>query len=132
MEASRDLRLPPGGRLRVLLADDHALFRQALDDLLGADERIEVVGQARDGRQAVELARALVPDLVVMDVEMPLMDGMEATRGITGLGLPTRVVIISSSGTAADRHRAREAGAVAYFTKDVVSHDFADWLVAAA
>lgn len=130
MEGSSDLSPRRGALLRVLLADDHALFRRALDELLAEDGRIEVVGHAADGRQAVELARALAPDLVLMDVDMPVMSGMDATRRIKELDLPTCVVIVSSSDTAADRDRAREAGAAAYFTKDAVSHDFADRLFA--
>ncbi len=68
--------------LRVLIADDHRLFAEALEAILAADDRIEVVGQAGDGGQAVELARKLDPDVVLMDVSMPVLDGFQATREI--------------------------------------------------
>jgi DNA-binding NarL/FixJ family response regulator len=71
-----------GRRQRVLLVDDHALFAEALMLTLSIDERIEVVGCASDGAEAVALAEELQPDVVLMDVHMPMMDGIEATRRI--------------------------------------------------
>ena len=72
-------RMPP---IRVLLADDHALFRQGVASLLAAESDFEVVGEAVDGQQALEMARELMPDVILMDVSMPVMDGLEATRRI--------------------------------------------------
>ena len=83
---------------RVLVVDDQALLRTAFSSLIDAEDDLEVVGEAADGRQAVELAARLGPDVVVMDVRMPVMDGIEATRQITagqGAGVP-RVLILTT------------------------------------
>ena len=72
----------------MLVADDEALLRSAFSSLIEAQDDLEVVGAAADGRQAVELAASLAPDVVVMDVRMPVMDGIEATRRITRDRMP--------------------------------------------
>ena len=69
--------------IRVLVVDDQALLRTAFSSLIDAEDDLDVAGEAADGRQAVELAASLAPDVVVMDVRMPVMDGIEATRRIT-------------------------------------------------
>ena len=69
-------------RIRVLLADDHTLFRRGVASILAAETDIEIVGEADDGRQAVEMARALLPDVILMDLCMPVMDGLDATRQV--------------------------------------------------
>jgi NarL family two-component system response regulator LiaR len=102
----------------VLVADDDALVRDALVAFLDGVDDVEVVGQARDGKEAVELALERRPHVVVMDVSMPKMDGVEATRQIMHRAPDTRVVILTGL---ADRERAQEAmraGAVAYVLKD--------------
>src|SRR5947208_16841350 len=78
LEAARNL--PES--IRVLIADDHRLFAQALEAILATDDRIEIAGHAGDGAEAVELARSLEPDVILMDIAMPGMDGFEATRRI--------------------------------------------------
>lgn len=104
--------------IRVLLADDHLLYAETVSLALGSDARIEVVGHASDGVEAVELGLELRPDVVLMDVDMPRRDGIEATR-ILRAGLPgVRVVMLSSSSDADDVERARHAGASAYLTKN--------------
>lgn len=104
-------------RLRVLLADDHDLFAEALTVTLELDERLDVVGRARDGREAVELVAALHPDIVLMDLNMPVLDGVEATREVTRLSPETHIVVVTSSSSGEDERRARQAGANAYVRK---------------
>jgi DNA-binding NarL/FixJ family response regulator len=109
--------------LRVLIADDHRLFAEALQAILASDERIEVVGQASDGREAVALARKLGPDVVLMDVSMPVLDGFEATREIRAVSEETRVLMLTGSNSRADVDRSREAGASGYVTKDRIASE---------
>jgi DNA-binding NarL/FixJ family response regulator len=109
--------------LRVLIADDHRLFAEALEAILATDDRIEVVGQASDGSEAVELARTLDPDLVLMDVSMPVLDGFEATREIRAKSEDTRVLMLTGSNSRADVDRSREAGASGYITKDRIASE---------
>jgi DNA-binding NarL/FixJ family response regulator len=109
--------------LRVLIADDHRLFAEALEAILAADDRIEVVGQAGDGSEAVKLARTLDPDLVLMDVSMPVLDGFEATREIRAKSEDTRVLMLTGSNSRADVDRSREAGASGYITKDRIASE---------
>lgn len=109
--------------LRVLIADDHRLFAEALEAILAADERIEVVGQAADGSQAVELARTLAPDVVLMDVSMPVLDGFEATREIRAAEEDVRVLMLTGSNSRADVDRSREVGASGYMTKDRIASE---------
>jgi DNA-binding NarL/FixJ family response regulator len=112
--------------VRILIADDEPLFAEALELLLGADERIEVVGRATDGARAVELSRDLEPDLVLMDLSMPGMDGFRATEQIAR-DSNVRVLVLTGSEDPADVAKARRAGAVGYITKDQI----AETLVAA-
>ena len=109
--------------LRVLIADDHRLFAEALEAILATDERIEVVGQAGDGSEAVELARRLGPDVVLMDVSMPVLDGFEATREIRAASDDTHVPMLTGSNSRADVDRSREAGASGYVTKDRIASE---------
>jgi DNA-binding NarL/FixJ family response regulator len=102
----------------VLLVDDHALVRAGLAALLGGAARIDVVGAAADGREGVELASRLHPDVVLMDLSMPVLDGLAATRLIREAAPASRVVVLTSF---ADRQRAADAfaaGAVGYLLKD--------------
>jgi DNA-binding NarL/FixJ family response regulator len=115
--------------VRVVLADDESLFVEAVDALLALDERIEVVGRARDGLEALRLVATVRPDVILMDLDMPRINGIGATRRI-GADYPlTQVVIVTASTEPEDVERAREAGAAAYITKDRVVTDLAETLV---
>ena len=107
--------------IRVLIADDHRLFAEALVAILVGDARITVVGQAGDGREAVELARELRPDVVLMDVSMPVLDGFEAARAIRADRADTRILMLTGSSSRADVDLARDAGAAGYVTKDRIA-----------
>jgi DNA-binding NarL/FixJ family response regulator len=110
-------------KIRVLLVDDHTVLRQGLRSLLLDKPDIEVIGEAENGRQAVQLAAKLLPDVVVMDIAMPQLNGLEATRQITK-ELPTvKVLILSTYGEDEYVHQLTEAGAVGYLIKQTASTD---------
>lgn len=104
-------------RLRVVLADDHRLLREGLVRSL-QDAGIDVVGQADNGDDAVRLVQSVAPDVVLMDVSMPVLDGVEATRRMSRLAPGVRVVILTMHDDADVLARAMAAGAVAYLVKD--------------
>jgi len=118
--------MPAPAPIRVLIADDHRLFAEAIEAILAGDARIAVVGRARDGRDAVELTRTLEPDVVLMDVSMPLLDGVEATREIRAAGPGVCVLMLTGSNSRADVDRSREAGASGYVTKDRIASELVD------
>lgn len=103
---------------RVLVVDDQTLFRSGLSRLLQEDPRIEVVGQASDGIEAVRLARQLKPDVVLMDVKMPNLDGIEATRQIVAENHEVKVLMLTTFDTDSDVVKALSAGANGYVLKD--------------
>jgi DNA-binding NarL/FixJ family response regulator len=103
--------------IRVLVVDDHAGVRAALVDLLGETGGIAVVGEATDGRDALDLAARLHPDVVLMDVSMPDMSGIDATRVLTRQRPGIHVLMLSSDGRCSVVRAAREAGAVGFLVK---------------
>ena len=109
--------------VRVLIADDHPLFAEALRVTLATDQRLQVVGIARDGNEAVELAQTLKPDVILMDIAMPVMDGFEATRKLRELDADSCVLMLTGSNSRLDIDRARQAGAAGYVTKDRIGLD---------
>ena len=103
--------------IRVLLVDDHAVLRAGLRVLLEAERDIQVVGEAASGEEGIRKAEELRPDVVVMDLSMPRMDGLEATRRITAAGLPVRVLVLTVDAEADSLVPVLEAGAVGYVAK---------------
>ena len=117
--------------IRVVLVDDHPVVRSGLAGLLGGEPDIEVVGEASDGREGVELAAELGPDVVLMDLRMPVMDGVEATAAIVASGGP-RVLVLTTYDTDADILRAVEAGATGYLLKDTPRDELVEAVRAAS
>ena len=103
--------------IRVLIADDHALFRRGVASLLAAESGFEVVGEAVDGQQALEMARELMPDVILMDVAMPVLDGLEATRLIKAEIPYVRIVILTASDGERNLFEAIKDGAQGYLLK---------------
>ena len=108
---------PPAGRTRVLIADDDRFFAEMLRAALAAHDEFDVVGVVDNGAEAVDKARSLKPALVLMDVAMPTLDGIEATRRLRELAEPPMVVLITGEASEADDKRAYAAGAAAYLRK---------------
>ena len=104
--------------IRILLADDHAVVRDGLRALLDAEPGMEVVGSVADGREAVLAVKRLQPDVVVMDINMPGLNGIEATRSVLELQPPPQVLILSMHGSSEHIYRALQAGARGYLLKD--------------
>ena len=111
---------------RVLLVDDHELVRQGIGAMLQGSGDIEVVGQARTGREAIEVARRELPDIVLMDVRMPDMDGLEATRKIKEERSRTAVVMLTMHDNPTYLRDAVRAGAAGYLLKDVSKEELVD------
>jgi DNA-binding NarL/FixJ family response regulator len=110
-------------RIRVLLVDDHALFREGLASIVGAQADMEVIGEAEDGLEAVVKARQLEPDLILMDIEMPDMDGLEATRQIKHEHPEALIVILTVRGDDEKLFEAIKSGAQGYILKNIRSRE---------
>ncbi|MDQ3701627.1 MAG: response regulator transcription factor [Chloroflexota bacterium] len=118
--------------IRVLIVDDHAIVREGLRTLLSDEPGLEVIGEAADGSQAVAAASAHQPDVILMDLLMPEVDGIEATRRVRQAGLPSQVIVLTSF---ADDQRVRDAlqaGAIGYLIKDVLRPELVQAIRAAA
>ncbi len=118
--------------IRVLVADDHGVLRDGLGRLISAQPDMEVAGTAANGAEAIEMCRSEEPDVVLMDLEMPVLDGIEATRAIAAQMPATAVLVLTSF---SDRHRimaALDAGAVGYLLKDAAADDVVRGVRAAA
>ncbi|MBS2963297.1 response regulator transcription factor [Actinocrinis puniceicyclus] len=119
-------------QIRVLVADDQAAVRDGLVTLLDLDPQITVVAAAGDGRQTLDAVAATDPDVVLMDLHMPVMDGIEATARITAQYPRTRVVVLTTYADDVSIHGALQAGALGYLTKDSGREDIARAVIAAA
>ena len=120
------------GPIRVLICDDDERFRDGLRLLLDRDDRIEVVAEAASGEEALKLALLHRPEIVTMDIEMPVIDGVEATKQLRELLPEIKVVLVSSSDYAGRADTARDAGAAAYVTKPRVFELLVEVVVAVA
>jgi DNA-binding NarL/FixJ family response regulator len=118
--------------IRVLIADDHGVLRDGLGRVIAAQPDMELVGTAANGVEAVEMCRSVGPDVVLMDLEMPLMDGIDATRAIVAQAKPPAVLVLTSF---SDRRRilgALDAGALGYLLKDAAAEEVVNGIRAAA
>src|SRR5207249_6682044 len=112
--------------LRVLIADDHALFRRGLQMVLSSEPDIEVVGEASDGTEAVEKAKALKPDVILMDVRMPRRSGIEAAGDIRDELPDSKILMLTMSDEEADLYEAIKAGASGYLLKEISIEEVPD------
>ena len=110
-------------RITVLLADDHTIVREGFRKMLELEKDIEVVGEAQDGRQAVVMVSKLRPEVVLMDIAMPLLNGLEATRQVLKAFPATKVIILSAHNDDAYVKNATESGAVGFLLKQTSAHE---------
>ncbi|MGI5526081.1 response regulator [Streptomyces syringium] len=120
------------GRLRIIVVDDHTVMRAGVVALLASEPAIDIVGEAGNGREAVELARCLQPDVALIDLRMPVLDGVAATTEIVAARTGTRVLILTTYDTDAEIERAVEAGAIGYLLKDTTREQLVDAIRSAA
>jgi len=118
--------------VRLVVADDHPVVRDGIVGMLSSDPDIEVVGQASDGAEAIALARAFEPDVVLIDLRMPGTEGLTAIRELARLGVPSRVVVLTTYDSDADVLPAIEAGATGYLLKDATRDELVRAVHAAA
>ena len=118
-------------KIRVLLVDDHALFREGLAAVISSQPNMEIVGNANDGLEAVIKAQELKPDLILMDIQMPTMDGLESTRQIKQILPDTTIVVLTVRDDDVKLFEALKSGAQGYLLKDIRSHKMVEMLQSA-
>ncbi|MFE7112081.1 response regulator [Streptomyces sp. NPDC057575] len=121
-----------GGRIRVVVVDDHTVMRAGVVALLAGEDGIEIVGEAGDGRDALDLVARHDPDVALVDLRMPVLDGVGATTEIVARYPRTRVLILTTYDTDQDIERGVEAGAIGYLLKDTTREQLADAIRSAA
>ncbi|MEV2212375.1 response regulator transcription factor [Streptomyces sp. NPDC050997] len=119
-------------RIRVIVVDDHTVMRAGVVALLASEPGVAIVGEAGNGREAVELVETLAPDLALIDLRMPVLDGVAATAEIVAGRAPTRVLILTTYDTDVEIERAVEAGAIGYLLKDTTREQLVDAIRSAA
>lgn len=117
--------------IKILIVDDQSLFREALKTLLNASNEFEIVGDASNGEEALRMVLQHSPDVVLMDLRMPIMDGVEATRRILQMNKPTKVIVLTTFDDDENVFEALRAGAVGYLLKDVSSEKLYEAIKAA-
>jgi DNA-binding NarL/FixJ family response regulator len=110
--------------IRVLLVDDHPVVRAGIEGILKSQPDIEVVGEASDGVEAIRLSQSLLPDVILMDLQMPGIDGVIAIKAINEQAHPPHILVLTTYDTDVDIVRAIEAGATGYLLKDTPREDF--------
>ena len=120
------------GPVDVLIADDHPLFAESVEALLSSEKKIRVVGRAENGEEAAQLASDLRPDLVLMDISMPVLDGFAAARQIRAALPNTCVLFLTGSNSPVDVRQAEAAGGSGYITKDRIATELVEAIFAAA
>jgi DNA-binding NarL/FixJ family response regulator len=110
-------------KIRILIADDHMLMRMGVSALISSTADMEIVGEAKNGRQAAELAKTLKPDVIIMDLMMPEMLGSEATAMITAADPDIKVIVLTTYGSSIELAKAIQNGAVGILLKDKVDMD---------
>lgn len=119
-------------KLKLLLVDDQALFREGLRTLLNLVPDFQIVAEAKNGHEAIDLAKRHRPDVILMDLRMPGLGGVEATRGIRSAGLDSRILVLTTFDSDEDIYGALAAGAIGYLLKDLPSEKLAEAIRAAA
>lgn len=117
--------------IRVMVADDHEVVREGISGFLNAIDDLELVGEARDGQEAVSLCGQVQPDVILMDIVMPIMDGIEATQQITEKYPHVKVIILTSFNDEDNVHHGLQAGAISYLLKNASIHEMSSAIRAA-
>ena len=117
--------------VKVLIVDDHDLFAESVQAFLSTEEQIDVVGRASNGEEATKLAAVTRPDVVLMDISMPVMDGFDAAEEVAREAPETRILFLTGSNAPADIAKARAAGGVGYVTKEKIASELVEAIVGA-
>ena len=126
MESAAPIMTQLAAPIRLLIVDDEPLFVEMVQAMLGAEQGFEIVGTAADGEEGVRLAAELNPDVIVMDISMPIMNGIDATREIREKDPAASILILTGGTNVAEIDNARTAGAGGYLTKDRIANDLVD------